>query len=237
MERKLASEIDDREPGLHVSMAGRCPRQVFFSLTGVPKTEPMTLDSYMTLRTGNKVEELYIELLLAAGVTILSQQRVRLERDGETIHGTLDLVIEIPDEVRAEIPGLDFREVWELKSKNSRAMSWLLKKGGPEPDDGYVKQLQGYNHAAEMKLVPAPTHARGRLIYTAVGATKGEPLLSAYFVEYDRDSALVDLGKLAALGKAAREGRDPGIPESYDPFKFPCSYCEYKRRCFPKRGA
>lgn len=234
MRRKLESEVNDREPGVHVSDAGRCPRQVFFSLTGVPKTEELTLDSWMTLNLGKKAEELYLELLEAAGVKVLIQQRIALEHDGETIHGTLDMVIEVPEEVRKLIPGLDPVEVWELKTKNSRAMSWLLKRGGPETDDGYVKQLRGYLEGAQRGQVPKPTKARGRLVYTAVGATKGEPLFHAWFVDYDEAETLKDLKRLSDSMKGAREGIDPGIPEGFERTKFPCSYCDYCSKCWPR---
>jgi hypothetical protein len=238
LRKKLAAEVDTREPGVHVSQAGKCPRQVFFSLTGVPKTEALTLDSYMTLRLGNKAEELYLDLLTAAGVTILTQQRVELEHDGETIHGTLDLLIEVPEEVRALIPGLDPRELWEIKTKNSRALGWILKRGGPDAEDGYVKQLRGYLHAADSGQIPKPTHARGRLVYTAVGATKGEPLFHAWFVPYDLDEAKKDLVFLSQAMKGARAGSDPGIPEAYKSCpNWPCGYCDHKRLCFPKNGA
>lgn len=237
LKNKLENEVDDRLPGLHVSMAGKCPRQVYFILTGEPKTEPLTLDSWMTLNLGKKAEELYLDLLQSAGVKVLTQQRVTLEVDGETIHGTLDLIIEVPEEVRALIPGLDPRELWELKTKNSRAMGWLLKNGGPKDDDGYLKQVGGYLKSASEGRVPKPTTMRGRLIYTAVGATKGEPLFHAWFVPYDREAVEQDLARLAALGKAAREGRDPGVPEEFKDgwAKFPCSYCDWRSKCHPRR--
>lgn len=235
LRRKLEQETNDRAPGVHVSHAGKCPRQVFFSLTGEPKTEELTLDSYMTLRIGNKAEELYIELLEAAGVTILTQQRMELEADGETVHGTLDLLIEVPEEVRSLIPGLDPRELWELKTKNSRALGWVIKRGGPEPDDSYVKQLRLYLEGAERGAVPKPTRARGRLIYTAVGATKGEPLFHAWFVEHDHVKAGLDLAELGDAMESARLGIDPGIPEAYKACpNFPCNYCDWKGKCHPR---
>lgn len=237
MRNKLAAEVNDRIPGVHVSDAGRCPRQVFFSLTGVPRTEELTLDSYMTLRLGNKAEELYLDLLKAAGVKVLTQQRIELEQDGEKIHGTLDMLIEVPEEVRALIPGLDEREVWELKTKNSRAMSWLLKRGGPEEGDGYVKQLRAYLEGAKRGQYAKPTKARGRLVYTAVGATKGEPLFHAWFVDYDEAETLKDLNRLSDSMKQAREGIDPGIPEGFERTKFPCSYCDWCSKCWPKKEA
>lgn len=241
MRKKMEAEMMDpnfvARSGLHVSDAGRCPRQVFFSLTNVPRTETLTLDSYMTLRLGNKAEELYLDLLKAAGVTVLTQQRIELEHDGEKIHGTLDMIIEVPEEVRALIPGLDPVEVWELKTKNSRAMSWLLKRGGPEEGDGYVKQLRGYLEGARRGQVPRPTKARGRLVYTAVGATKGEPLFHAWFVDYDGPSVTADLARLAQSAKDAREGIDPGIPDGYERTKFPCSYCDFRSKCWPREAA
>lgn len=231
MERKLASEPDDwNGKVLHISDAGKCPRQVYFRLTGAPRA-PMTLDSWMTLNLGKKAEELYTELLLSAGVRILSQQTISLERDGETITGTLDMLLEIPESVREIVPGLDPVEVWELKTKNSRAMGLMLKQGGPQADDGYRKQVRGYLQGAAEGKVPAPTHARGRLIYTAVGATKGEPLFHAWYVEADEAEVEADLQKLAEVGKAAREGREPAIPEGFEFSKFPCSYCDYRPHC------
>jgi len=190
----------------------------------------------MTLALGSKAEELYIQLLEAAGVTILTQERVELERDGERVVGKLDLLIEVPESVRALIPGLEPRELWELKLKNSRALGWMLKRGGPENDDGHVKQTRLYLEAAAQGKVPRPSTARGRLVYAASGATKGEPLFHAWWVNHDALEAKKDLKQLGQAMKDARDGRDPGIPEQYaDCPNFPCGYCDWKRKCFPVR--
>lgn len=216
----------------YVSEAGRCRRQLYFALTNTPRTEKMTLDSYMTLSLGNKAEELYAELLLAAGVKILAQERVELEGDGEKVVGKLDLLIEVPAEVRNLIPGLDEREIWELKTKNSRALGWMLKRGGPEAEDGHIKQLRAYLHAGATGVVPEPTKARGRLVYTAVGATKGEPLFHAWFVPYSEVLAKMDLAILGQAMKRARDGSDPGIPPEYESNPtWPCNYCDWRRLC------
>ena len=241
--RKLAAERQERiaqgkefREYPYVTDAGRCPRQVFFALTNVPRTEEMTLDSYMTLRLGNKAEELYLDLLKAAGVTILAQERVELEQDGEKVVGRLDLLIEVPEDVRALIPGLDERELWELKTKNSRALGWVLKRGGPEADDSYLKQVNLYLDGADKGLIPKPTQARGRLIYTAVGATKGEPLFHAWFVPYEREAAEADMASLGAAMKGARAGVDPGVPAAYVTApNWPCSYCDWRSQCFGRR--
>jgi hypothetical protein len=229
-----AAEGKDKREYPYVTDAGKCPRQLFFALTNVPRTEVMTLDSWMTLNIGRKAEELYIELLEAAGVTILTQERVELETDGEKVVGKLDLLIEVPEEVRALIPGLDERELWELKTKNSRALGWVIKRGGPEQDDGYTKQVNTYLHAGILGKFPSPTLARGRLIYTAVGATKGEPLFHAWFVDYAPEVAESDLKILGQAMKDARVGIDPGVPESYlkNPV-WPCGYCDWKKLCHP----
>jgi hypothetical protein len=192
----------------------------------------------MTLRLGSKAEELYLELLKAAGVTVLSQERIELESDGEKVVGKLDLVIEVPEEVREIVPGLDPREVWELKTKNSRALGWVIKRGGPEKDDAYIKQLRGYLHAAAEGQIPKPTQARGRLVYTAVGATKGEPLFHAWFVPYDGEAVKQDLAVLGRAMKDARANLDPGIPKAYsDCPNWPCGYCDWKGKCFPRPKA
>jgi len=218
----------------YVTDAGKCPRQLYFALTNTPKTEHLTLDSWMTLRIGQLAELAYVELLEAAGVKILSQERVELEVDGEKVVGKLDLLLEVPAEVRALIPGLDERELWELKTKNSRALGWLLKKGGPEKDDGYTKQVNLYLEAGKSGKIPAPTLARGRLVYTAVGSTKGEPLFSAYYVNHDEAAADNDLKILGQAMKDARNGVDPGVPEAYlkNPV-WPCAYCDWKKLCHP----
>lgn len=226
-----------------ISDAGKCPRATYLALSGVPKTEALSLDSWMTLTMGRLAETLYIQLLEMAGVKIVSQQRVELERDGHTISGRIDLLVEIPDDLREQIPGLDERELWEIKTKNSRAMGWTIKRGGPAKDDNYVRQVNGYLHAAAEGKIPKPTYARARLVYTAVGATKGEPLLHAWFVEYDRDQAERDIASLASLAQMAKSGVDPGIPEAYaeehrktgKPPLFPCGYCDYRGHCFTRK--
>ena len=145
------------------------------------------------------------------------------------------MLLEIPEEFREIVPGLDERELWEIKAKNSRSLGWVIKRGGPEADDGYRKQVGGYLQAAADGTIPKPTHARGRLVYTAVGATKGEPLFHAWFVDYDQQSVEADLKILASAMKGARAGEDPGIPEKFkDKPMWPCGYCDWKGKCFPR---
>lgn len=233
-----AAQGKDVREYAYVSEAGKCPRQLFFAFTGVPKSESLTLDQWMTFRIGKLAEQAYIELLEAAGVTILSQERVELESDGEKVVGKLDLLLEIPAEIRERVPGLDARELWELKTKNSRALGWMLKRGGPDAEDGYVRQVRAYLHAGANGQIPAPTQARGRLVYTAVGATKGEPLFHAWFVPYEASLAASDLSTLAHAMKGARAGVDPGIPEAYrERPNWPCGYCDWKRHCHFGRSA
>lgn len=232
-----AAEGKDKREYPYVSEAGKCARQVYFALTNEPKTEALTLDSYVTLRMGNKAEEIYMELLEAAGVTILAQERVELDGNGEKVVGKLDLLIEVPEHVRKLIPGLDEREIWELKTKSSRALGWLLKRGGPDAEDAYVKQIRAYVHAGETGKAPKPTKARGRLVYTATGATKGEPLFHAWFVEADSQAVENDLIALGQAMKDARDGLDPGIPPEFSNCpNFPCNYCDWRSLCFPRGG-
>lgn len=217
----------------YVSEAGKCPRQLYFALTNTPKTEALTLDSWMTLRLGKLAESAYVELLEAAGVKILQQERVVFEVEGEEIHGKLDLLLEIPENLREAIPGLGATELWELKVKNSRALGWMLKRGGPEADDNYVRQARLYAHGGELGLYPRAE--RVRLVYAASGATKGEPLFHSWYIEPNEKAAADDLRILADAMKVARAGADPGIPVAYLKCPlWPCGYCDYKRLCHPK---
>jgi len=240
--RQLEAEAEARraegkefKTNAYVSDSGRCPRQIYFSLTNTPQTEPLTLDSWMTLNIGKLAESLYIKLLEAAGVTILAQERVELESDGEKITGRLDLLLEIPENLREAIQGLDPRELWELKTKNSRALGWMLKRGGPDTDDPYRKQCNGYLHAAAQNKIPRPTQAKARLVYCASGATKGEPLFHVWTVNYDKDGAEEDLKILGQAMQDAKNGLDPGVPVAYRSCpNWPCNYCSWKRLCHPR---
>jgi len=242
-----------REPGLHVSHAGKCQQQVFYDVTGAEKTNPLTADSLINFKVGRSVEEVIADLLEQGGV-LIRETVVSIPAEGEIVTGHIDVLVWFPDT----------NEIWELKSIASKAMSYLLKKGEEGRPDAR-QQLNLYMHASRQGLVKVrvpgliadptaivqdtgkglyttlwPRFKKGHLVYVIKDATVDEPTMFDFELAYDEWLEKADLLRMAAIKKDADQGIDPGIPPEYmDEFQkkkkvpyFPCSkYCQYREHC------
>ena len=244
----------DREPGLHVSHAGKCQQAVFYGITDAEKTDPLKSDSLLNFKVGRAVEEVIAELLEDGGI-LVRENVVSIPCEGETVTGHIDILVWFPDT----------HEIWELKSIASKAMSWLLKKGEEGRPDAR-QQLNLYMYASQKGLVKVrvpgvvtdpsaivqdtgkglwttcwPRFDKGHLVYVIKDATVDQPNLFDFELTYDAWLAEVDLLKMVKIKIDADQGVDPGIPAEYmDEFNkkgkvpfFPCSkYCQHRRLCW-----
>jgi CRISPR/Cas system-associated exonuclease Cas4 (RecB family) len=217
-EQKMAERI--REKGTanklnpYISDAGRCIRQVTYSLMNVKPSDPFTDDSLMNFLVGHAVEEAWAEILTAAGAEFVREERVEIPAGSTRVTGRKDF-----DGIRLLWHGA----IVELKSTSSRSMSWTLKKGEQGKED-HRRQLNLYLYASGTPF--------GYLVYLVKDATRGEPILHAYLVELDEAQARNDLQAMASAHELAKASKLPAIPEGNKKSTFPCSYCVYRKLCW-----
>lgn len=217
---RVASKGTDLKENPHVSDAGKCPRQVYFSLRNIPKTEPLTTDSLVNFGVGHAVEEWLTKALEVQGAGVIREARIEIPVDGTVVSGRVDFLVTLPE----------FHSIVELKSINSRSMGFTLRKQEPGKDD-HRRQLNLYLHAAAQEQLEGGPFDKGYLIYVVKDATKGEPPLHAFEVAYNKNIAEADLLWLARLKKQADAKSDPGIPTGYTKSKYPCNYCGWQSYC------
>lgn len=218
----------------HVSDAGKCVRQVVMSLMNLP-AEPYTDDSLMNFLVGHAVEEAWAAVLTAAGAEFVREDRVEIPVVGTKVTGRQDFggIRLVWRASVAEALGLDDLAaipdgaIVELKSINSRSMSWMLKKGEKGKDE-HRRQLRLYLYATG-----APV---GFLVYLVKDATKGEPILHAWEVEPNDAASGRDLEQLASAYEMASSGAVPPIPEGFKKSAYPCSYCAFRPLCWDEQN-
>lgn len=199
----------------HVSDAGKCARKVVLSLMNIPESDPLDFDSLLRFKLGHAYEDAIAEILESyQGASYIREERVEIPAGETKITGRRDF-----DAVRLS---LDEETLIELKSSNARAVGFLVKRGAPNED--HVKQANLYLHATGRK--------KAYLVYLVTGSTKGEPVLHAWRVDYDRAGAEADIAALAEADRNAKARRVPSIPTGYTRNAFPCGYCSYKGLCF-----
>ncbi len=197
-----------------ISDAGKCERQVVYSLMNEPESDPPDIDSKMRFIVGHAFEDAVAKVLEAEqGATLIREERIEIETHGIKITGRRDFGSVLVD---------SGRETWELKSTNSDAIKFMLRRN--EPNEHHVHQLNLYLHGKHER--------RGRLVYIVAGAKKAEPAAVAWYVDYNEEMAAHDLAQLCKADALAKAGTLPLRPEGFTQFKFPCGYCPYQTTCW-----
>lgn len=220
----------DGKTNPHVTDSGKCPRQVFFSLTGVEATEKLTTDSLINFGVGSAVEEWLGDVLNEAGLDFVREVRVEIEHKGTLITGRIDFCF------------LSSGRLIELKTTSSRAMGFMLRNQEQGRTEHRLQAML-YLHASRFGKVLVNGEQvnidEAYLAYITKDATKGEPAVNAWHVPYDETIVGEALDYLASIDAAAKAGRKPSIPiEFIQRWKdkgnpgFPCSYCSFKQHCW-----
>jgi len=115
------------------------------------------------------------------------------------------------------------RRVVEIKSIPHRAAGYI-------PKDDHVRQLNLYVHRVRQE--PGYEDYSGTLTYLIKDATKGQPVLRAFSVPYDRELALDTLEAFHDALWMVEGDEVPPRPEGYTPSRFPCAYCVYASHCW-----
>lgn len=205
----------------YVTDAGKCSRQVWFSLQNVDKSETLTTDSLVNFGVGHAVEEWLAVVLEAQGAEIVREYSIKHLHKGTIVSGRVDFIVTLPD----------FNCLIELKTISSRAMGFMLRQKKPGRDE-HRKQLNLYEHFSQLSMINGRMYDVGYLVYVVKDATKAEPTVHAFKVKYDRDMAIADLDNLAEIASMAKKNIDPGIPLGYKKSAYPCTYCDWKTFCW-----
>ncbi len=200
----------------YVSDAGKCGRAVTFSLMNVPESDPLTADSLMNFLVGRAVEEAWAQILIAQGAEFVREEKVRIPAGITEITGRKDFT-------HGGVRLLFRSDIVELKSINSRAMGFMLRRG----DDGRDEHRRQLNLYLEHEGAKS-----GYLVYIVKDATKGEPIIHAYHVAHSDEQVAKDRRSLVRAFSAAKAGTPPPIPEDFSRNSFPCSYCGYRKTCW-----
>ena len=116
-------------------------------------------------------------------------------------------------------------------------MGAMLRYGENGKAD-HRKQANIYLHASQLGLLPHK-YDHAYLVYCVKDATRREPPLHAFRVDYDKGAAEADIKSLAMIAKMAEKGKDPGIPSPFlqhlaekKNLPWQCQYCSWKGVCF-----
>lgn len=108
--------------------------------------EEMSYNAILRFLIGDLVEAALMAILRGAGISILdSQTRCELEIGGETVRGTLDIILDDP---------VGGKAVWDIKSASPFSYSQKFGRGydGIKEDDPFGYIAQGYLYAAASQL-------------------------------------------------------------------------------------
>lgn len=219
----------------YVSDAGKCIRAIFHSLIGTEPTHPMGLDGQLNIFFGQEIERSLGKLISALedqGVTYQPQVRCEIPAGETVVVGKLDFLFDRSN------------RIIELKTTSSRALGMMIRHGEQGRDE-HRRQLNLYLHASQLGLLkqedgtPFPPMDSGHLVYVTKDATRGEPVVVAWEVPYNRLVAEADVLTLGTTYDLAQQGMDPGVPGEYltayrenGKLHWRCNYCHFKGHCW-----
>lgn len=245
----------------YFTMTEKCVRQCYFTLTEETPSNPLDVNSLTNFKVGHAIEEAFADIISwAAGAPPAREISLEFNVDGVRISGRLDFAIPLLGErilvelkaSNARAIGAMLRNGEEGRAEHRSQINLYLHASHTDAwpcstcqGTGDIKQNR--NDVLQVMGPCIDCNGKGRrpepfdlayLVYIVQGATKGEPVCHAFPIKYNPQKAESDLIYLAQLQKMADARQDPGIPHGYTKSKFPCSYCNWKDRCFtPGFGA
>ena len=200
------------------------------------KEEEMTYNAIMRFLIGDLVECAVMAILKGAGVKITEAQgRCQLDVGGETVQGTLDLVIDDP---------VDGEKVWDVKSASPYSYTQKFAKGydNIKEDDPFGYVMQGHLYAeskgmdfggwivvdkssGEIQFVQAPDDQKDdRVEYIAKAGSVVEALMSNFKHKKPpmepEDEFFTFKGEKIYTGNKLLNKN--------------CTFCGYRKHCWPK---
>ena len=202
------------------SVGTPCQRKLWYKINKPKVGEPLKPNNLLKFFYGDMIEELILHLAVASGHKVEGMQD-RLDVHG--VKGHRDAVIN----------GMTV----DVKSCSSYAFK-KFKEGKLRDDDpfGYISQLSSYVYAGkDDPLVTNKTHGA----FLAVDKQNGHVCLDIYDFSKElktKEKEILEV-KDMVKGDIPKERIDP-VPQSKTSpntkLSMPCSYCEYKKACWPE---
>jgi hypothetical protein len=217
---RLLKSNRKREPVLRMSSIGRpCERQLWYSINNPEKGEPLRSEHHLKFIYGSIVEELLLFLAELAGHEVKGRQD---EQEIEGIKGHRDAIID--------------GTLIDVKSASSYSFK-KFKEGKLSEDDpfGYIPQLLSYLEASRPS---DELEEKDKAAFLVVDKTLGHITLDFHERKSDFN--------WSEFFKSKKELVAQEIPpeKAFEPEPFGksgnlklgtnCSYCSFKRHCWPE---
>ena len=204
------------------SVGSQCDKQLWYRVNSQPDEDTPSPDKLKFLY-GDMIEALVLELAVAAGHTISHRQtKVTVEGVGGHMDAVIDGMV------------VDVKSASEFSFKK-------FKSGLTKDNDsfGYMQQLSGYLYGCQ--ILDAVTE-KNRAAFLVIHKVTGEILLSIVdFTEYLKHVPNdVYRAKTVVAGPMPKK-RLATVPQNKDGSNTKlcttCSYCSYKKQCWPEARA
>lgn len=217
----LRTDKEEHKPTLRMSNIGTpCKRKLWYSLHQKGDAEELRPETLLKFLYGGMIEVLLLSLAEAAGHTVTGKQTVL---DCYGIKGSRDAVID----------GVTI----DVKSASSRSMDKFRYNKLREDDPfGYLRQLTGYVRGG--KDDPLVTDKTGGA-FLAVDKQHGHIVLDYYDLTEELETMDVFIRDITATTQRGSELPVRGFEVSdfgqsgNTKLGLNCSYCEFKRACYP----
>lgn len=220
---RLTPPEEPRKGSLRMSNIGKpCERQLWYSIHEEGEGEKLHPSAHLKFLYGDLLEDLLLSLAVAAGHTVEGHQDVMKVKG---IKGHRDAVI---DGVTVDVKSASSYSFKKFESN-------LLREEGND-GFGYIQQLSSYVYAA--KDDPLVIDKKGGA-FLVIDKTLGKICLDYYDFKEELEGkeeffeARIDM---ASSTSPPPRGFEP-VPEGKsgnEKLGFQCSYCGFKKKCFPE---
>jgi hypothetical protein len=197
--------------------------------------KPNYTDSTFPIRGmyGYLVEALLVFLIRASGINILAdQETVAINIDGNTLNGTLDLALDLGDNIPT---------IWDIKSASHYSFVNKFENINSLIDDdpfGYITQLWLYTEAK--RRIDNRTQIGGFIAFDKSSGDLRVIPIPQYMYEPVLEKVLDRVSKVFRDIETVTAEKRPTIKEKYrkkmtgrEYLDTVCQYCKFKFNCFP----
>lgn len=211
---RLSPEAREPKGSLRFSNFAQPDRKLWLTVNSPEKAEPLEPWVYLKFMYGDVVEWLMMLLIKSSG------HKVEGEQDTLNYHGVVGHRDGVVDGVAIDV-----------KSANSRGFE-KFKTNSVNKDDpfGYIDQLSLYVHADNGLVTD-----KRRMAFVAFDKEMGHVVVDQYLVK-DIPKEVVERKQEVVKSPEMPKQCYPEIPHNKSgnmQLSMPCSYCSFKKTCFP----
>lgn len=213
--QKVASKFsEERTPRLRLSNLGKkCTRQLWYDINWPEKAEEMEPEAHLKFLIGDVFEAILLFLARAAG------HDVKGEQDTVELHGVV-----------GHRDGLIDGHVVDVKSASPYGYDKFVDGLTPAADDfGYLTQLDSYIHASKDRSSDTGAFLVGHKVLGKLALAKFDKSTTDY------EAVVKEKRELLAQSKPPPRGYsdEPFNKSGNRKLGVACSYCAFKRTCWP----